>query len=155
METLGAYILSVTAAAILCAAIIKLGGKGSHGPLLKLMCGIVLTTVILKPIATVAPINLTRYLKQLDADAAGAVEAGIQYSETQLRRRISSELESYILDKAGELGMVIHVELTLDDQQPIPAAVTITGAASPYAKAAMTEILTTELGIPIEGQVWR
>lgn len=155
MITLGSYILSVTAAAILCSVMIKLVGKGSHRTILKLMCGIVMTSVILKPILSFTPINLSRYLIQLDADAAYAVETGQLYSESQVRQRISQKLESYILDKAGELGMEITVELMLDDQQPIPSSVTITGTISPYAKSTMTQILTEELGIPIEGQIWK
>ena len=155
MEGLQSYILSVTAAGILCAVISCLGGKGSHGPILKLMCGIVMTAVIIKPVLSAAPINLSRYLKQLDADAASVVESGLRSSDEALRERITGELEAYILDKAGELGLQITAAVTLDDQDAAPASVVISGSASPHARSAMTEMLREELGIPAEALEWK
>ena len=155
MEALRSYILSVTAAGILCAVIGCLGGKGSHASILKLMCGIVLTAVIIKPVLSAAPINLSRYLKQLESDAASVVAAGLRSSNDAVRKRISGELEAYILDKAGELGIQITATVTLDDQDAVPASVVISGSASPHARSAMTDILQDHLGIPAEALIWK
>lgn len=154
MEALRTYILSVIATGILCAVIGSLGGKGSHGSILKLMCGIVLTAVILRPILSLPPVDLSRYLHLLDTDAAAAVDAGLLKSKAAARDRISQELEAYILDKAGELGLQITVSLMLDEQDPVPASVTITGDASPHARSVMSGILRDDLGIPTELLVW-
>lgn len=155
MEGLRTYILSVTAAGILCAVIGRLVGKGSYGSILKLMCGIVMTAVIIKPVMSVAPINLSRYLNQLDTDAAAVIDTGLQYSREATRDRISRELEAYILDKAGELGLHITVTLALNERELFPETATITGPASPHARSAITEILREDLGIPAESLIWK
>ena len=154
MEGIGTYILSAAAAGILCAVIASLGGKGSHGSILKLMCGIVLTAVIIRPITTIAPVNLNRYLHQLDREAEAVVAAGIQNARDTLRDRISQALEAYIINKAADLGLHITVALALDDQEPVPASVVISGTASPYARSALSAILRDDLGIPTESQIW-
>ena len=155
MEEFRTYILSVTAAGILCAMVNTLAGKGTYSSLLKLMTGVVLATVVISPVASIPAVNLTRYLDALELDAAEAVEAGTRYSREQSQARITEDLEAYILDKAEELGMEITVALTLDEETMVPASVTIEGSASPHARTVMESILQEYLGIPLEALTWK
>lgn len=156
MEALRSYILSVSAAAILCGIVTTLAGKnGTTGALLKLMTGAVMAVVIIRPVTEVSAVNLGRYLDVLNADATSAVAAGTAYSKSQTQQRIKDQLEAYILDKANALAMDISVEVVLDSHTMVPAAVTIDGNASPYARTTMEAVLRDDLGISPEAVTWK
>ena len=156
MEELRSYILSVTAAAILCVLVTTLVGKGSNiGSLLKLITGMILTAVILRPMVSIGDINLHRYLEQLNDKAASAVDQGTAASQTALRTGILENLEAYILDKAAKHGLVLDVSVTLDEASMAPVGVVISGAVSPFAKMELQAILEEDLGIPQEAQIWK
>ena len=156
MEALRSYILSVSAAAIFCGMVTALAGKsGTASSVLKLMTGVVMAVVIIRPITEVSAVNLGRYLDVLNADAAAAVEAGTAYAKSETSLRIKQQLEAYILDKAGDLSLDISADVALDEQAMVPAAVVIRGEASPYARSVLETLLREELGIPEEGITWK
>lgn len=156
MEDLRSYILAVTAAAILCALVAALAGKGgSIASIMKLLTGMVLTAVILQPIVQISDINLHRYLDELNENAAAAVSRGTAASQTELRTSILQKTEAYILDKAAKYGLALEVSVTLDDDTMAPVAAVITGSVSPSAKMELQTMLEEELGIPQEAQTWK
>jgi len=154
MEAISSYILSVIAGAMLCAVVIALAGNGSTGKLLKLMSGIVMAAVVIRPMTEVTTVNLSRYLDSLNADAMAAVAEGTDYARKETEKRIKTNLESYILDKAAALSLDITVDLTLNTQTMLPSAVVIAGNASPHARAVISAVLTDDLGIPAEALTW-
>lgn len=155
MEGIRSYILSVTAAAMLCALITSLAGKGSSvSVLIKLLAGVVMAAVVISPVAEMTTVNLGRYLDTLNLDAMAAVEAGTKYAQEETRGRIKDQLESYILDKAAQLSLDINVELVLDEETMVPVSAVVDGPASPHARAAMEAILRDDLGIPAEAVRW-
>lgn len=157
MEYIRSYVLSVSAAAILCAIVSALGSKnGTVYPLLKVMSGVVLAVVVIQPITKVSAINLNRYLDGLNRDAIAAVEAGTAYAQTSAETRIQEGFEAYIQDKAAQLSAELTVEITLaDDGSMLPVAAVMEGALSPAAKYRLETILTEALGIPREAQIWK
>ena len=66
---------------------------------------------------------------------------------------IKARIQAYILDKADSFGTQLDVEVILD-QDNIPTSVELRGNISPYAKAQLTGIITENLGIPKEYQLW-
>jgi hypothetical protein len=59
------------------------------------------------------------------------------------------------LDKAQALNTALEVEVTLsDDEIPIPVKVRLSGKVSPYAKGRLQQIISEELGIERENQIW-
>lgn len=156
MEGIRAYILSVTAAAILCALVCTLAGKGNTlSTLIRLLSGIVLAAVVVSPLVDSSSINLKQFLHQLDLDAADAVNAGITISKEQTSVRIRDSLEAYILDKAEELSADISVELTLAEDTLEPIEVTLEGNISPFAKNELETMIRQDLGIPREAVKWK
>lgn len=153
MAGISSYILSVTAASILCFIVAVLAGNGIAGKLIKLMTGVVMAVVVIRPVTETTTINLNSYLKQLNLDARAVIAEGTDYARRETGTRIKQELESYILDEAAALSMDITVELTLNDQM-LPVSVVITGDASPYARQAIEDVITDELGIPTEALIW-
>lgn len=154
MTEIPSYIMSVTAAAVLCAVVGVLAGDGTAGKLLKLMTGIVMAVVVIRPIAGIGTVNLNRYLEQLNLDALEAVAEGSEYTREETASRIKQELESYILGKAASLSAEITVEVTLHDQTMLPVSAVITGRVSPYAKGVMEDVFAEDLGIPTEALTW-
>jgi hypothetical protein len=72
-----------------------------------------------------------------------------------IRASIKARSEAYILDKAAELALSVEVEVTLsNDEIPLPVSVRVSGKASNYAKSRLQAIITQDLGINKEHQVW-
>ena len=156
MEALGRYIVSVSAAAIFC-GILKsiLPPKGTIGSLLRLMAGIFLSFVVIRPLIQVdlgdLPVISQTYLSDGAAvSAEGEILAGEAMTDI-----IRSRTEAYILDKAQLLQAELTVSVVLsDDTPPVPVSVQFTGPVSPYAKARLEAILQQELGIAKENLIW-
>ena len=63
---------------------------------------------------------------------------------------IRSQVEAYILDKAG---VDLAVSVALDDEG-IPCGITLTGDISPQTKAQLSRMLEEDLGLGEEVQQW-
>lgn len=150
------YILSIVAAAIICAVARSLiNEKSAMGQIVKLLTGILMTVTIIAPLANITFDNVTNYLDGLSADADAYVVNGKAVAQDEISGIIKSQVEAYILDKASSMGLKIAVEVELDEvNDQIPCGVTVTGAVSPYAKEVLSEYISDILGIPKENQRW-
>ncbi len=156
MDAIRQYVISIVAAAILCAILNSLfAEKGTPGSLMKLISGIFLAFVVIRPIADM---DLTEFPSVLDiysSDASAAVEAGENIAWEANAAIIKQQTEAYILDKAESLNAQLTVEVTLSaDTIPVPTAVRLSGDVSPYAKAVLESVLEEELEIAKENQLW-
>ena len=73
--------------------------------------------------------------------------------EEELAALIRSETETYISDKAADMGLTLRVQVTVEPDGsgvPAPVSVELTGPRS----EALSRWLETELGVPTERQVW-
>lgn len=152
MDTIKAYLLSVTAAALVCGIINSLSGKGSTAKLLKLISGLFLAATVIKPAVEIKLDNIYTFTDNLAVSSDVAVSRGETLAAEEMKRIIKEKTEAYILDKAKALGAEIAVEITLQDYTP--AGVTIKGDVSPYVKNNLRASITQELDIPPEEQVW-
>lgn len=157
MEWLQTYIMSVIAAAVLCAVSLGLAGRsGAGASVLRLVCGVIMAAVILKPLGTVPLPDLSVYFEDLEAQAQAAVSLGTEKTYEELSASIRQQTRTYIQNKAIELGAELEITVELDDGQvPVPVSVTLSGTISPTAKAALSELLCDELGIGKEDQIWK
>lgn len=156
MEAVKTYLLSVTAAAVIC-GIVKalLGDKGTLGAVGKLLTGIFLAMTVIRPLVSLELEDLSDFWEDISLDASAAVTEGENASAQALRERIKTETESYILDKAASFAVQLTVEVTLSDEDiPVPSAVRLTGNVSPYAKLQLQQTISEDLGIPEEAQTW-
>lgn len=156
MEDLQAYVLSVTAGAVLCTlAVMIVGEKGTSAAIVRLICGIIMASIVIKPLGNLVSVNLSGYYGDLEAQAAAAVSAGTETAYRLTSERIKEQTCSYILDKAESLGLSLEVDVTLDRGTiPVPIQVSISGHASPSARSALTQIISQDLGIGKEDQIW-
>ena len=150
------YILSVSAAAIICGVVGALSqGKTTATQLIKLCSGIFLSLIVISPLAD---IDLTNFADLTFSHISAAEEAasmGKNLAVDAMTDIIKKRCEAYILDKAKALGAKITVEITVSqDEIPVPQAVVIEGNVSPFAKSQLVSLLCDQLGIPKEDQKW-
>lgn len=156
MTMLSRYILSVTAAAVICSIAKSLvPGKDTATTVTRLLCGIFLAVTVIAPLKNITIGDISDWTTDIARQADDAVAQGASYTENALAQSIKSRAEAYILDKARSLQADVTVEVTLSDESiPAPIAATISGSVSPYAKKQLQRILTEDLGIPKEDQTW-
>lgn len=156
MEALGKYILSVTAAAMIVGIVSGcVDSKSGAGAMLRLIGGLFLTFTIIQPIARLDFTALTAFAEDFSIDGEAASAQGEIIAGDTLRGIIKSEMEAYILDKAGLYQTELTVEVTLSlDDVPTPESVRLSGAVSPYAKTKLQQMIEEDLGIPKENQLW-
>ena len=121
-----------------------------------LVCGMI--TVLL-----VASCVLRIDFEQIGSDFMEEISSSTRMTElpgvdTQglMAQIIKEQTESYILDKAAELGFEPTAEVTLaqDGEYPYPTDVTVKGCYTEAQKSEMVLILEKDLGIIRDRQEW-
>ena len=148
MEALRQYVISVVAAALLCGIVVRLFPNGSGKQVGKLICGLFLAYTVLSPISRVDFSNLPDFSLRCMDDAMGE-----NLARDSMADIIKEETEAYILDKAADLHANLRVEVAVGEDN-LPAAVTISGEASPYARRQIQAMIANDLGISKENQKW-
>ena len=141
---------------MICAIVTKLmGGKGSLGALTKLITGVFLLFTLIRPLYSLDLLGAAQWWQGYDEQAAQAVAQGKEQARKSMAELITQRTQAYILDKAQALNTALEVEVTLsDDEIPVPVKVRLKGKVSPYAKGRLQQIVTEELGIEKENQIW-
>ena len=156
MESLGRYILSVTAAAVLLGILrTLLDNKSSSGALLQLIGGLFLTFTVISPVTSIDPDAFLDVSWEFAEQGSTLAAQGQAIARDELQSIIKAQCEAYILDKAQTYQAALEVAVTLNQEKiPAPAAVRLQGRVSPYAKQALQQWLYEEMGIPREDQLW-
>ena len=155
MEHIREYLLSVTAAALVCGMIRSLAGeKGSIGGLVRLLCGIFLSLTVIRPLADIRLQEFSFFADEILDDARSAAEEGTDYAYSAMARHIKESCEAYILDKALLYDAHITAEVEIGGETPVPVGCTIRGELSPYARQQLSRMLEDEIGIGEEDQHW-
>lgn len=153
MTAVRQYIISVTAAAILCGILTAIVGGKQIKPIWKLIVGIFLTLTAIRPLADIDLGAVPTLAEGYTLQAEEAVMTGKELMDSQKQTIIKSRLESYILDKAEGLGVTLTVDILLDEHG-LPVSVQLNGDVSPGAKTRLQSIIAVDLGIPKEAQIW-
>lgn len=150
------YILSVIAAAIICAvAKSLLPNRTGTGRVVGLICGILMAITVLSPLVQVSFDHIGDYFDDISLQSAGYIAEGESAARETLSAVIKEQAETYILDKATRMGLDISVEVELDaDNHSVPCGVTVTGTVSPYAREVIGSYMEDTLGIAKENQKW-
>ncbi len=155
MEHIREYILSVTAAAMICSILRSIvGEKGSAAGILKVISGLFLAFTMVRPLADIQINEFPSMFSEFSSDAGAAVEDGIDYAQSAKARRIKEQAEAYILDKASRFGAAITVEVLLHEETLVPVGCIVQGEVSPYTRRQLKQIMEADLGIREEDQQW-
>lgn len=156
MQGVKEYLIGVIAAAIVCAIISQMIGKGSF-----LSAALKLATGVFMLIALVAPaLNLrirpTKIFSDISVQAEQITSSAENSTRESICRIIKDRTQTYILDKAKSQGADLTVDITLSDAEiPAPVSVEISGDVSPYTKKILSEMIEKDLGISAEAQIWK
>ena len=155
MESIKQYVISVTAAAIVCGVLNTMLKKGGMHALVKLLCGFILAFTFLNPIGKLELMSLPDNSKPEYPSGSDMAQEGELYARNSIAEIIKEQTRAYILDKANELGATLDVEVTLDaDDSLTPCAVRLSGNISPYGKRVLSKMIEDDLGISTEEQIW-
>ena len=155
MRDLAEYIISVSAAALVCGILNSMMPKGAAKEVLKLVSGLFLLFCVISPVSNLRLPELADIGESIREEAATAVADGEEMATESVRDSISQQLEAYILDKASSMGLDIEVEVFLkQDDSFLPESVTIRGSAAQQQKKELLEELTDALGITQEDITW-
>ncbi len=151
-----AYLIEITAAAILAALIRKLAPKSGAGRGARLGAGLLVLLCLLQPLGRFyrdGTALFSRDWGQVDPMASDEVS---REANRLMESLITQQAEAYILDKARAMGLEAEVTVTvhLEDRSPVPWAVPIRGRPSGQQKAALETEIQDALGIPPERQEW-
>lgn len=156
MNWISVYLLRIIIAALVCGiATHLLGEKDTLGRIIRLLAGIFMALTVVSPWATVKIDDLTDYFEGVSIMADGSVSDGENMAREELEAIIKSQTQAYILDKADSFGADLTVEVILDSSEiPIPCGVRIAGEISPYGKSRLSQMITEDLEIALEDQIW-
>ena len=156
MNAISEYILSICGAALICAIITPfLKQKSAASGIGKMATGIFLLLAVLRPLPGLEWSSLEEISAQVRTEAEFVAQTGEEKSRQALSEIIIDRAEAYILQKADALGIQITVEVNVSgDHIPVPETVYISGAAAPYAKRQLQEMIRQDLGIAKENLIW-
>ena len=157
MDGIREYLISVTAAALLCGILKSLmGEKGNSAALVRLICGIFLALTVIRPLKELNLKDFSLLPTGLLEEARLTSGEGEEYTRQAKEDLIIQQCEAYILDKAQTLEASIQVEIRISQEgDPVPVGSIITGNLSPYARNQLSKTLEEDLGIPQEDQKWK
>ena len=156
MDGIREYVVGVVAAALLCGAVTALAGKkGVVGVAVKLLAGLLMVMAVIAPVSSISFGHWFGWAEDIHTNGDQIVADGEKMAMDTLRESITSQLEAYILDEARSLGCQLEVEVILStDDLPVPKRVVLSGSVSPYAKQVISQLLTEDLEIAQEEQIW-
>lgn len=156
MDALRSYLFSLVAACMI-AALASVMVKGElPSKIVRLVGGVLVLLVALSPLLTIDTEKLAQALERICQASSFDTGAVAENSHTALAAHIKRTTETYIENKAAELGAAIQAEVTLDNgEYPVPNGVTIIGTLTSEQIIALRAYLTDSLAIAPENQEWR
>lgn len=146
-----AYLMKVICAALVCALAESIGADGPGKSTRRLIGGLFLVLAVLSPLGNM---DLPRLdLDTLRREAEAVTAEGTALAEHERFMVISDACESYIWNKAAEMGLELQVLVVLDDDG-LPLRTELSGPASPLERQKLTQIIVRELGLGKEDVIW-
>lgn len=153
MADLQQYILRLLAGSILCAMILALVQGKQYEALIRTLCGLFLTLLLLDPLCHFSWDPDWGILE--DAFNRGKAHSayGTAMAQQDQIQRISQALEAYILDKAAREGTSLTVNVIVGEDL-FPERAELNGDWDHHTRQYLTEMIERELGIAKENQLW-
>lgn len=150
------YLLGIVAMALICAIVrVFFPEKGTIGTVIKMLLGLAMLFAVISPLTSISLNGYYDWKDDITIDAQTIVAEAENSAKEQIRQRIIEQSQSYILAKAEALDAQVEIKVEVTDEAvAVPCTVTIIGAVSPYAKQAISRMLTDDLGIDREAQIW-
>ncbi len=147
------WVYSTIVCAISCGIVSQMVSDSKGKDILRLLCGIILSISLFRPITTV---NFREYLdafRQNWYEADSYIADGQKIAAMEQADSIRAACETYIMNRAKALGTEIKAAVTLTNAG-VPVFAEIYGKVEANIQKQLQTVLTTELGIPKENQKW-
>ena len=155
MDRISSFILSIVCASVICSiADILTKDKKQANITVKLLSGIFLAITLLSPIQGFSIDRIFNSWEDLEQDAQAMSQDGQMQANDALISIIKQRMEAYVLEKAEQLGVTLQSEITISETLE-PERIILTADVTPYERKQMEKILTEELGISGEEQIWK
>lgn len=156
MAAIAEYLLSVTAAGILCAIVRNiLKDNHSSGKIIQTVSGVFMVITIFAPIINFEMDDFEDYFQNFRYSSEEVSGEGVEMALDAMTEIIKQQTESYILEKAKSMGIDIDVDVTISDAYPpVPKEVILSGNVSPYKKNIITDYICSNFEISEENQKW-
>ena len=157
MQSIYAYLLTVLSVAIISSIATHIcGDNQAIVNVIKTIGAIIMTITIISPLVSFRIDSLRYYIKNTDSEAAGIVSEAKVESENEMRSIIKEHVQTYVINKAEAHNADIDVTVDAFKQDTlIPESITIEGEVSPYIKEILVKIISEDLGIPEDRQIWK
>lgn len=153
MELLRSYVLRIVTAALIAGIIMVMTRSSSQQPVIRLVCGVFLSVVVLQPLSGGIPEISLNWTEEAVREGKVLADEGAQTAQSAMADIITGELEAYILDKAADRNVSVEADVSLDEDL-LPVRAIIRGTVSASVKAELEQLLEEELGILKENQTW-
>lgn len=155
MAGLKNYLIAVCSAAILCALLKQIVGKGklSNGTI-RILSGLFVAICIIAPWKDFSLRDLEVYNPLDTKTAESFVEDGKRITKSNINAIIMERVEAYILEKTNQLHVQVEVSVELSDEG-VPIRSIITGELSRSEREELSAFLAGQIGIQKEMQIWK
>ena len=157
MAGLRGWLLALVAASLICALADALMPKGAVKRVGRLVCGLVLASAILSPLAGLDVESgqswLERHLASVEFQRAELEEE----VNGQMKVIIEQEYAAYIVDKAAQLGLTcgLRVECRISEEGLcLPVRAEVSGGLTEEERIRLAQIIESDLGIPASEQIY-
>ena len=123
----------------------------------KLVCGLVLMWVMLRPLTAWKGVSLSGVVEEWAQQLEQQEERLESTAEGRRRTVIEDHFAAYIADKGGQFGVSCRVEVDCaagEEGLWLPRAVRLWGDFDAVTQSRLTELLSVELGVPVERQTY-
>ena len=156
MEGIRGYFLAIVAACMLAVLACALLKNSKMQRITKFIAGILILLTVATPLLRIDTAVLAERISELGRGSRFDTQEISKDYQTMLRALVKKNTQTYIEDKAQELGGIIQAEVTLGSgEYPAPEHVVLTGTMTPEQAQALESYIADSLGIPPEQQEWK
>ena len=156
MEAVRTYFVSIVAVCMISVLATVLVHDPKLKKIVRFVGGILILLVVAKPLMSLDGESLVRSIQRAEGSFAFDSSKIAQQSNQMLKELIKENTETYIEDKARELGAAVQAEVEVHDgEYPEPYSVTLIGTLNPVQAQQLQAYITDALGIAAEHQEWK
>ena len=156
MEGIRGYFLAIVAACMLAVLACALLKNSKIQRITKFIAGILILLTVATPLLRIDTAALAERISELGRGSRFDTQEISKDYQTMLRALVKKNTQTYIEDKAQELGGIIQAEVTVGNgEYPAPEHVVLTGTMTPEQAQALESYIADSLGIPPEQQEWK
>lgn len=153
MDSLRTWLLGIVLTAFAAGLARQIAPQGREQAMVRVVGGLLLALALLRPLSALPWSDFAVEAGSFRSQAQDQAEEYRKNQQETLSSIIEEKTETYIWDKASELGLTCEVSVAVETGEsgiPLPWSVTLTGSYS----AALADWIEEEVAIPAERQFW-